>query len=292
MKTWCEQPNTHSPCTTSSSSPPLSVPTTPHMSMIRERTPATSDLQPRSLESPMIVDADTPDTPNNPIPTPPPDPPTIALQRALRKSPTECNTKQAKHTPGLTAKAAVRNAIHKRQQPGRKAKAVRTPVVTQPDDLSTPVKAAIGIATNKSTPTETPPSTDNDPVVQTLDALLAVAATPSPTHTPSQPTASPLPLAGFIPESPSAPSTPTITLGDHVYCIDASQPTKPFSKMLVMHVVDNGPCPGLFVRNDVPGATPIFVPNYLVARTLDRAEQLQQSLSLSETQSTQATPTP
>ena len=290
LKTWRETPNSQSPCATSSSSPPLSIPTTPHMSIIRERTPATSDLQPGSIESPMNVDA--PDTPKNPIPTPPPDPPTIALQRALRKSPTECNAKQTKYTPGLTAKTAVRNAIHKRQQPGRKAKAVRTPVITQPEDLSTPVKAAIGIATTKPTPTETPPSADDDPVVQTLDALLAVAATPSPAHAPSTTVASPPPLAGFIPESPSALSTPTIALGDHVYCIDATQPMKPFSKMQVMHIVDNGPCPGFFVRNEVPGATPTFIPNYLVASTLDRAEQLQRSLSLSDTQSTQATPTP
>ena len=101
LKTWREQPSAHSPSSTSSLSPPLFVPTTPHMSTIHERTPATSDLQPGSFESPTNVDADTPDTPNNPIPTPPPDPPTIALQRALRKSPTECNAKNAKRTPGL-----------------------------------------------------------------------------------------------------------------------------------------------------------------------------------------------
>ena len=107
--------------------------------MIKERTPATSDLQPRSHESPIIVDAGEPNTPRNPIPTPRLGAPTIALQCALRNNPTECNStgKHVKHTPGLTAKAAVRTAIHKREQPFRKAKNVRVPLVTQPEDLST-----------------------------------------------------------------------------------------------------------------------------------------------------------
>ena len=55
--------------------------------------------------------------------------------------------------------------------------------------------------------------------------------------------------------------------------LKTSQPSKLFSRMLVMHTMDTGPYAGFIVRNDIPGASPVFVPNHLVATTPDRAEQ-------------------
>ena len=227
-------------------------------------TSAVSDLQGGTPEAPMDVDATTASSSTNTIPSPPPEASPLALQRALKKkSPVEVpNPKQTtmRLKPGARA---VSTALKKRQLPARLC--VKTARASL-EDLSTPVKTAI--EKDKDDLAKKPKGKEvspRDPVVQTLDELLASAAdSPTPDKQPDVP-----------PPCQLQPDVMATKPGTHVYCIDPHATNAPFSKMITVQALQVHGHEGLLCRPEGSDTEPRFFSKDAIALTMDQAEKLQ-----------------
>ena len=228
---------------------------------------ATSDLQGTTPDTAMDVDASAATSSNNPIPSPPPDPSPLALQRALKKrSPVDVAGPKSDATCVKPWARAVKTALKKRQLPARRC--VKTTRASL-EDLSTPVKTAVANDSGNvpAKPSKTEQSSP-DPVVQTLDTLLALAAEPPASN--AQHDVSP-------PDLPR--DVMATTPGTHAYCIDAHAKNAPFIKMVAVQTLNVHGHEGLLCRLEGAETEPRFFSKDVIALTVNQAETLQTTIN-------------